>query len=239
MYNNSGSSGNSSPTLTNCSFQANVAFLGGAMSNRGSDGGTSSPSLTNCSFQANVALDGGAMSNNSGTSGTSSPTLTNCSFQGNTASGYRYGGAMYNQANDGGISSPSLTNCSFQANVAFLGGAMFSDGDGTLGTSSPGTSSPSLTNCVLFGNGGGKTIGNISASVSARYSLFDASVTGYLTGPGNLTATASPFASNTSTQLVPCSYAIDAGDPASTTASVGSTDLAGNPRIVSVSITHK
>ncbi|WP_020607009.1 T9SS type A sorting domain-containing protein [Spirosoma spitsbergense] len=229
MYNNGGGAGNSSPSLTNCAFQSNVAGVGGAIFNYG-EGGLSSPSLTNCLFQANAAAIGGAMLNR-GIAGISSPSLTNCVFQGNTASGN--GGAMYSDGRSSGNSSPSLTNCSFQANVASQGGAMYNWG------SDRGTSSPSLTNCVLFGNGGGKTLFNAdSASVSARYSLFDASVTGYLTGPGNLTtgtpaATSSPFSSSTSTQLAPGSPAINAGDPATTTAIVGSTDLAGNPRFVS------
>jgi hypothetical protein len=234
MFNDSfynGPSSPSSPVLTNCAFQANTARgNGGAMYNTGTFG-LSSPILTNCSFQANAATgSGGAMYNQANDTGISSPILTNCSFQANTAS--VSGGAMYSDGRSSGNSSPSLTNCSFQANVASQGGAMYNWG------SDGGTSSPSLTNCVLFGNGGGKTLFNAdSASVSARYSLFDASVTGYLTGPGNLTtgtpaATSSPFSSSTSTQLAPGSPAINAGDPATTTAIVGSTDLAGNPRFV-------
>jgi hypothetical protein len=57
-------------------------------------------------------------------------------------------------------------------------------------------------------------------------------VTGYTSGPGNLTVTTSPFASPTSTLLAVTSLAINAGDPATTTDLVGSTDLAGNPRFV-------
>jgi len=97
--------------------------------------------------------------------------------------------------------------------------------------------STGLTNCVLFGNGGGNTFFNSEASISARYSLFDATVTGYTSVTGNLTVITSPFASTTSTgtpavQLAVGSPAINAGDPATTTAIVGSTDLAGNPRFV-------
>ncbi len=226
MYNNY-----TSPSLTNCVFQANTASGdGGAMYNNSFYNGPSSPSspvLTNCAFQANTALGNGGAMYNTGTFGLSSPTLTNCSFQANAATGS--GAAIYNQANDTGISSPILTNCSFQANTASVsGGAMFSDG-------TSGSSSPSLTNCVLFGNGGSKTIGNTNANVSARYSLFEPSsvtVTGFTSVTGNLTGISSPFASSTSTQLAPGSPAINAGDPATTTASVGSTDLAGNPRLV-------
>ncbi len=84
MYNNGSSGRTSSPTLTNCSFQANSATLqGGAMYNAGG-GGTSSPTLTNCAFQANSATQqGGAMYNEGNSGGTSIPTLTNCSFLNN------------------------------------------------------------------------------------------------------------------------------------------------------------
>ena len=256
MYNNGFFSGTSSPILTNCAFQNNTASSdGGAMYNQGTSGGSSSPSLTNCSFQANTADTGraGAMYND----GTSSPSLTNCSFRANTAT---YGGAMFNDSNNG-TSSPGLTNCSFQANTATYGGAMVNYGYSGLtnnpsrprltncsfqaNTASTGggamvnyyTAVPSLTNCVLFGNGGGTTFVNVETSILARHSLFDASVTGYNSVTGNLTTTTSPFASTATVQLAAGSPAINAGDPATTTATgapaaVGNTDLAGNPRFV-------
>ncbi len=84
-----------------------------------------------------------------------------------------------------------------------------------------GTCNPTMTNCVLFGNGGANTIVNNNATVSVQYSLFDASVTGYISGPGNGTATI---------RLAANSPAINTGDPATTT--VGGTDLAGLPRFV-------
>ena len=123
---------------------------------------------------------------------------------------------MYNSG-----SSPSLTNCSFQANSAFNG----------RGMNNNFSSNPTLTNCVLFGNGGSNTISNdCSSSVSASYSLFENGETDF-TGSNNLTGvTISPFASTNSTQLSACAPAINAGDPATTTATVGSTDLAENPR---------
>ena len=234
---------NSSPSLTNCSFQSNTATSnGGAILNSGS----SSPSLTNCSFLNNTAGNNGGAINSGG-----SPSLTNCSFQSNTAA--TSGGAIYNfggnpsltncsfrnnqansnggaVANDNG-STPSLTNCSFQSNTAIgLGGAIRNF-----------SSNPSLTNCVLFGNGGGNTISNVNSStVTASYSLFDQSVTGYTTGPGNLTTTTSPFVSLTSVALRPGSPAINVGNPASVTVAsppysataLPQTDLASNPRIV-------
>jgi heat shock protein HslJ len=266
MYNegwvNGASRGTSSPTLTNCLFQSNSAAAGGAMANYGNDfDASSSPTLTNCLFLNNTANGaggtGGAMFNGASYLSTCNPTLNNCSFQSNSAT--IIGAAMWNngiygtcsptltncsfQANSGplaaiynssenGLCNPSLTNCSFQANS---GGAMQNESNGN-----GNYCNPTLTNCVLFGNGGGNTIINrFGAALSASYSLFDNTVTGY-TGSNNLTTTTSPFASTASTQLSTCSPAINKGNPASATVANGpysatavpATDLAANPRIV-------
>jgi hypothetical protein len=235
----------SSPTLTNCLFQSNTASNGGGMANYS----RSTPSLTNCSFIENSATNfdegrGGGMNNSSDTR----PSLTNCSFLRNAA---RFGGGMYNDGADA-----MLTNCSFQGNSSVLqGGGMFNQSSslnisncsfqGNTATSSGGggmynasssitASTLTLTNCVLFGNGGQHTINNISVgsritTVTATYTLFEASETDY-TGSNNLTTTVNPFASTSSTELSPCSPAIDAGNAAAY--SGPATDLAGNPRQV-------
>jgi hypothetical protein len=212
----------SSPTFRNCALQQNTATNGGAMYNSGFQA-SSNPVLTNCSLQQNTASEqGGAMYNDGGNGGSSSPMLTNCAFQLNSAS---KGGAMFNLGFFG-TSSPVLTNCAFQQNTALQGGVMFNLGNN-------GTSSPVLTNCVLFGNGGSNTFLNENAAgPSATYSLFDNTNGVTVSGPGNLTTTTLPFASTASVALAACSPAINAGNPASTTATVGTTDLAGNPRIV-------
>ncbi len=158
--------------------------------------------------------------------------ITGGNANSNTSPNY-YGGGIYNSGTgSGNFCSPTIRNCVFQANSATgqfgYGGAMYNDG-------SSGSSSPSLTNCVLFGNGGGNTFVNSTATVSARYSLFEPSsvtVTGFTSVMGNLTATTSPFASTATTRLAVGSPAINAGDPTTTTATVGSTDLAGLPRFV-------
>ena len=125
-------------------------------------------------------------------------------------------GGMYNEN-----SSPTLTNCSFQSNTATgEGGGMSNFG-----------SSPTLTNCVVFGNGGNNTFFTNSGTVTAMYSLFDNTVTGY-GGSNNLTTTVNPFVSTTSVALNSCSEAINAGSNAAYTAASGpTTDLAGNARI--------
>ncbi|MFD2571935.1 putative Ig domain-containing protein [Spirosoma soli] len=204
---------NSSPSLINCQFLTNLAGNGGGMYNASN----SNPSLLNCSFQNNQAGNGGGMYNVDN----SSPSLVNCQFLANTGGN---GGGMVN----GNSSNPTLTNCSFLANRADVGnsGGMFNS-----------NSRPTLTNCVVFGNGGARTFQAVNgASVTARFTLFEASVTDYTDGGNNLTTTTSPFVSATDPRLNSCSPAINAGDnTAYATANGGmppssAIDLAGNPR---------
>ena len=198
---------------------------GGGMLNNGNGANNiCSPLVRNCLFISNSATNqGGAIYNAGYTNGNSNPSLINCAFQSNTASGR--GGAIYNDGSIGGNSNPSLTNCSFQANsAASSGGAMYN-------ISFQGSSRPVLTNCVVWGNGGASTFNNQQgAFITTSYSLFESSVTGYNAGTGNLTTTTTPFAGTTDTRLAAGSAAINTGDPATTTATVGSIDLAGNAR---------
>lgn len=168
----------------------------------------SSPQLRNCIFASNTATFGGALySYNS----SSTPLLVNCSFQFN--SGVQGGGALFSNG-----SSPQFINCTFVGNT------------GTGGAIANLNGQPQLINCVLFDNGGSSSLINASGgSVTARYSLFETSITNY-SGTNNLTTTSSPFASTGSAVLNSCSSAINAGDPASTTATNGTLDVAGNSR---------
>ena len=123
MYN-----GASSPTLTNCTFNANTAnYAGGGMFNS-----YSSPKVTNCRFNGNTADNGGGMFNPNST-----PTVTNCTFTGNKAD---YGGGMYNGIN----SSSTIANCTFSGNRAvYSGGGIYND-----------VSSPTVTQCMFSRNTG-------------------------------------------------------------------------------------
>ncbi len=207
MYNRGTNGNGSSPTMRNCSFETNLATTGGAIYNV-----FSSPVLTNCSFESNSASSGGAIYNIN----SSNPRLINCSFQSNSASSQ--GGAIHDRSQ----SSPVLTNCSFQGNSATSGGAIYNFLQ----------SNPVLTNCVVFSNGGSGTFANAGSNITASYSLFDNTVTGYSSSTTNLTTTVTPFASTAGTQLAPGAPAIDAGsNTAYTTANGPATDLAGNPRI--------
>ncbi|GAB3702510.1 hypothetical protein GCM10027592_32000 [Spirosoma flavus] len=224
MLNNGNGSGNTcSPLIRNCIFQNNSAINnGGAIYNSGYTGGASSPSLINCVFQDNRAFaDGGAIYNAGYSSGNSSPRLVNCVFQRNRAS--NNGGATYNAGFTSGNSSLTLVNCSFVANSATnSGGALFNDGR------DQGTSRQTLINCVVWDNGGASTFNNLGASISASYSLFEPSVTGYNAGTGNLTTSVLPFVSGSDARLNGCSLALNAGDNAANTTA---TDLAGNARV--------
>ncbi|QIP16608.1 hypothetical protein G8759_30195 [Spirosoma aureum] len=160
---------NGSPTLINCSFIKNKAYIGDVI--LASGGGlyilNGSPTLTNCNFIENVA--GGAQTSASFGGGglailNGNPTLTNCNFIGNKSGGHGGGLAMqkssptlincnfiknstnYDGCQGGGMytqdASPALTNCRFLNNDAITtGGAM-----------SLGRGSPTLTNCTLIGN---------------------------------------------------------------------------------------
>jgi len=170
MYNDS-----TSPTSSNCVFNANYADAGGAIYNR-----LSSPYLVNCLFSGNIANGcGGGMANLGG-----SPTVERCAFSENSASGnIGYGGGMYNDH-----ASPKIRDCKFVGNFANNGGAMFNqytnatisgcDFNVNFAKSGGGVlnvywSNPKFTNCVFRGNsasdgGGGAMV--ISSHSSPRVS---------------------------------------------------------------------
>ncbi len=220
------------PVITNCSF------INNSTGNEGSGGGAlynqeSSPSIMGCSFINNTTpIIGGAIVNNGG----SSPAITNCAFIGNSAGDQ--GGAMINMNE----SSPGLLNCSLLGNSALNeGGAICNFGSSVV-----------IANSILFGNGTSNAFKNVNtngmngpivSSISANYSLFEASSVsdGQVTQTNCLTTTTSPFVSTTSVMPAAGSPAIDAGNPLSQTVANGpysetnlpATDLAGNPRIQS------
>ncbi|WP_342472656.1 InlB B-repeat-containing protein [Metasolibacillus sp. FSL H7-0170] len=173
---------NSSPTLTNVTFEGNTASDGGGMHNY-----NSSPALTHVTFSSNTApySRGGGMYNIGG-----SPTLTHVIFESNTAS---YGGGMYNNN-----SSPTLTRVTFSSNTAPYseGGGMYNIGG-----------SPRLTN-VIFDSNTAKTAGggmsNSSSSPTLTHVTFSSNTATYY-GGGMSNSSSSPtlthvtFSSNTAT----------------------------------------
>jgi len=121
FYNDAGS-----PTLIDCVFTDNSAYIGGGgIYNSNS----SSPALTDCIFDWNSAVDGCGIYNSS-----SNPTLTGCVFSTNIAQ--NNGGGMYNE-----LSSPILTDCTFIDNSGSYGGGIYNS-----------RSNPTLTDCTFIAN---------------------------------------------------------------------------------------
>ena len=205
MYNSG-----SSPTVTNCTFNANsVSGHGAGMLNY-----QSSPTVTNCNFSGNVAAgDGGGMHNsrssqvvtdctfigNEGNNGgglynfQSSPSVTDCVFIGNSVA--LFGGGMSNWDS----SSPTVTNCSFAANTAEYGGGMFNHSSSpavcncTFSRNSAEdegggmhnySSSPAVTSCILWNDTPEEIFSIYSSSPTVTYS----SIQGNYIGTGNIDA---------------------------------------------------
>ncbi len=169
IYNRVGSS----PTITNCTIEGNVAATGsgGGMINNQA----SAPVVTGCTFTFNQA---GCIGGGMATTSNSDPIVTNCTFTENMAfgdgsnpgcgflgigGGMGFGGAVGgtvtdcvftgNSAREGGgmtfvnsqvqNASTTIVNCTFMDNLAAVGGALE-----IFGTNC----SPTLANCLIKGN---------------------------------------------------------------------------------------
>ncbi|GAB3702285.1 hypothetical protein GCM10027592_31550 [Spirosoma flavus] len=255
---NVANSGNSSPILTNLFFINNYSTsLGGAILNYSNGNGAASPTISNCRFEQNTAGNGGAIANSSlnnrlvitnsffvGNSATQwggaivnvsqggnlSLVITNCAFLSNSAT---QGAAIWQATALASVLNALITNCSFSGNRAGEGGALYNATSIPGGSPAGGPIGLTLANSVLFDNGGASTISNTGdVALSSRYSLLEASVTGYTDGGNNRTTVTSPFVSPTSLRLEAGSPAINAGDNgAYQTAGGPATDLGGNVRI--------
>jgi len=123
----------SSPTVSHCTFSANLAAFGGGMAND-----NSSPTVTGCTFSGNSADYGGGMHNSNG----SSPVISTCTFENNTVT--ESGGGMFSNT-----SSPTVTDCTFSENHAdWYGGGM----------ENINWSSPTVTTCTFSGNSADEAI---------------------------------------------------------------------------------
>ncbi|WP_149241899.1 S8 family serine peptidase [Dyadobacter sp. 32] len=209
----------SSPIIRNCSFESNEAKAGGGLDNM-----FASPTITHATFLKNVAKYGGGIHND-----VSSPVITNSYFQLNSA---EYGGGMSSYD----FSDPAVTNTTFSGNNALNGGSLFNSN----------ASSPVIKNSIFWGNG--SEIANQAAQPASEtqleitesipvvsYSIIEGGWTG--AGANNLNAdprfVSQPVVGQASPgdlTLLPCSPAINAGDPATTSTTAGSTDLASNSR---------
>lgn len=229
MFNNAyAGNADCSPLLINCSFAGNGARFGAGVYNAATDA-VCNPTLINCTFTNNQSLQTGGALYNSGFSGQCNPNLFNCSFVDNRSQS-GFAGAIFNDGRSG-TCLPTLTNCTLRNNYASQqAAALYNTGTG-------GRCVVVLMNCILWDNGNDGIL-NSDASVEASYSLFQNNA-GY-SGLGNIVTFDSPFANTADILLKSCSRAINAGNPASTTAvsapysatNLPATDLGGNLRVV-------
>jgi hypothetical protein len=195
---------------------------GGGIHIRGVAGTVTVPVVRNCLITNNRASFWGAgvyVASNTSTQ------FVNCVFQQNTA---LQGGGI---ALDGTGTSATITNCAFTSNTATSGGsgaAIYQNG---------ATTRPKVDNSILFGNVGSAfttaTSGTLPALV--RYSILNSTAPGtYSNVVGNTLTTTSPFSSTSPVaQVNLCGGGANAGDPASTTATLqAGFDILGNPRLV-------
>ncbi|MHC4500051.1 MAG: lamin tail domain-containing protein, partial [Planctomycetota bacterium] len=203
MYNDQGS-----PTVTSCEFSLNSARICGAGMYNYFSGVII---ISDCTFSDNSAgYEGGAIFN-----WISDPILTNSVFSGNTAGGD--GGGMF--TNHG---FATLGNCTFSENTADrYGGGIYNAKlyDDVV-----------LTNCIFWGNvaeegpqiglgepvmGGAETFVSYCDIQGGQLDVYDPGEM-LRWGDGNIDADPS-FADEASGDyhLLPCSPAIDAGDPTS------------------------
>ncbi len=211
------------PQFRNCLLVNNRANTGGALYHRCTPNIVNRLVLEYCVFQQNTATTGGGVF----VSATGNPAFTNCAFLNNSAT---TGGAMSTTATAVGGTFINLINCSLRGNVATGSGGAFHNSGGNESI----LCFVFLINTVVWGNGPAATSfynESAASTIRASYSLTESGTTQYIADPFSLTTTVSPFASPNTIYLNSCSRAINAGDPNSTTAAVGATDLTGNARI--------
>jgi len=173
---------NASPTIRNCVFESNLAYIGAAIYMN-----ASSSLVEDCVFSLNVsAHQGGAVYTNN-----ASPVFSRCTFVGNSAN---FGGAWLTRTVSGG--APQVLDCVFLGNQSLLGYA------GALAKFDAGTITIERTRFL----GNSATIEGGGAHISGGGNLWDcifsgnqASTAGGLSivGSGTCTVTNSTFTSNT------------------------------------------
>ncbi|MCP4442587.1 MAG: choice-of-anchor D domain-containing protein [Aureispira sp.] len=83
ISNNGMNSGNSSPTIQNCTFRWNEGTFGGAISNMSNYSGATDVTITGCLFYENTSTSGSAISNGTYQSGTNNSVISSCTFADN------------------------------------------------------------------------------------------------------------------------------------------------------------
>ncbi|GAB3935719.1 hypothetical protein GCM10028804_55180 [Larkinella terrae] len=179
----------------------------------------SKPLLINCYMRNNYAERGSGMFNDGDRRGNAGCQLINCVFSHNYARSE--GGGLTHYGDSDASTNPALINCVFYGNSTdFTGGGISIIGLKT---------GINLFNCIIWANTAGASDPGIVImdGVEIQYSNVQdvpASATNINVNPLFVDAPGGDF------RLQTCSPLIDAGDPASTTATSSSVDLAGNPR---------
>ena len=234
-------------TLSNCTFKHNHATMFGGGVYINSSGGASCVNLDGCTFRDNTASMGGGICDRIGAN------YTNCRISNNTASTKGGGIYLYNNT------EPVFKNCILNNNTAKNAGAMYARGEFTayncdivmnLATESIGgiyneQHHNKYYNCILWGNmadgqpdqtegisdyeycavqGGVDGINNIDLSVDNN-----GQEPGCFVRFKQLPQGVGAEYYNTKWSLHPRSICLNAGKP--NTTGLGSTDIAGNPRI--------
>jgi hypothetical protein len=235
-------------TLSNCSLLNN--YVGGF------GGGAAYCTLNNCVVAGNRAGIGNGNFTDGG--GVYYSTASNCVLSDNSCYGVGSGaggGAYYGTLNNciisnnacdfdgGGASGSTLNNCLVIGNTVFYMGF-----GGTVSGAGGGVASGTLINCIIVGNTAGYSNGGVLGGVMTNCIIFDniatvdpncsiynslnyCCTTPLAAGPGNISSDpqfVNPTAGNY--RLQSSSACVNSGD---NTAVVGTTDLDGNPRIVS------
>ncbi|AQT67834.1 hypothetical protein STSP2_00985 [Anaerohalosphaera lusitana] len=164
---NGGWDGSTSPTIKNCVFKNNSAYLGAAISCI-----DTASLITDCTFTNNSAALGAAIS----VGGFVNPTIENCVITDNTAS--ESGGAIYCDPH----LSPTINNCLLANNsAAQKGGAIFCD----YGANAIITNCTIAHNSAGFNGGGGiycystysaattPTVTNCTIAYNTNYGIYE------------------------------------------------------------------
>lgn len=215
-----------------CVFKNNTASVSGGAIYSESRVSVYKPVFNACFFYNNVAYDAGGAIATSMELSENSVQVINSSFQNNYAlnAGGVYWGENIRDASFAPPLLPQFINSSFQNNftIAGKGSVIYCTGN---------FNKPLLSNCILWNNGGAETFGVKNGSrIDVNYSLVEPAVTNFSGDSTVIVTTTSPFESISSVKLKKGSEAIDTANPETSTALVGITDYAGNPRFINGSL---
>ncbi len=234
-------------TLNNCTIINNTASMYGGGLYINSTGGTARVMLNNCAIKHNNASMGGGVCDRIGA------TFTNCNISNNTAT--TKGGGIYLYMN----TEPTFKNCVLGNNTAKEAGGIYARGKFTayncdfvmnLATESCGgifneERHNKYYNCIVWGNVANGQPSQMQGASDFEYCAVQGGVEGTEIinlpvenngdEPGvyvrfrHLPAGPGAEYHNSSWELKPRSICLNAGKP--NTTGLGSTDIAGNPRI--------